>query len=247
MSTFNPIFYYNMISQNPSFLSSVIAAYKFEGNGNDSHTGGFNATNGGSVTFSSTNASDGLAGQFISNTNSRLTIADNNAFSFTNGTVDSPFSIKANVRSISSGLTQPIFSKYTGANNNTSEYLFYLRAPTGRLAILLFNRNVGGGFIGVETTASVTNGLVNNVIVTYNGSGTVGGIQMYINGILQSVNNLSSGTYVGMGNTTVTPIIGNRSGGNNPFVGTIDELYIFNAVLTTTQIATLQSNYYPNF
>lgn len=247
MSTFNPIFYYNMISQNPSFLTSLVAAYKFEGNGNDSYINGFNATNGGSVTFSSTNASDGLAGQFISNTNSRLTIADNNAFSFTNGTTDTALSIKANIRSISSALTQPIFSKWNGTNTNASEYLFYLRAPTGRLAILLFNKNAGGGYIGVETVASVTNGTVNNVVVTYDGSGTVGGIKMYINNVLQAVNNLVNGSYVGMGNTTVTPIIGNRSGGNTPFVGTIDELYVFNTELTTTQIATLQSNYYPNF
>jgi hypothetical protein len=236
-----------MISQNPSFLSSVIAAYKFEGNGNDSHTGGFNATNGGSVTFSSTNASDGLAGQFISNTNSRLTIADNNAFSFTNGTIDTAFSIKANITSSNSTTIQPIFSKYTGSNNNTSEYLLYTRSTTGRLALLLFNKNSGGGFIGVETTRTVTNGVTTNIIVTYDGSAVWTGIKMYINGTLQSVTNISSGSYVGMGNTTVTPIIGNRSGGNNPFVGTIDELYIFNAVLTTTQIATLQSNYYPNF
>ena len=101
--------------------------------------------------------------------------------------------------------------------------------------------------MGVETTASVANGLVNNVIVTYDGSGTFAGIQMFVNGVLQSVTNISSGAYVGMGNTAVTPIIGNRSGGNSPFVGTIDELYIFNAVLNPAQIAKLQTNFYPNF
>jgi len=240
-------YYRTLIQQATSFVNLLVAAYKFENNGNDSHTNGFNGTVGSAVTFSSTNAVDGLAGQFISNTNSRITIADNDAFSFTNGTTDTAFSIKANITSINPTTIQPIFSKWNGSNNNTSEYLFYTRATTGRLAILLFN-NVGTNrFIGVETTASVTNGLVNNVIVTYDGSGTVGGIQMYINGILQSVTNISSGTYVGMGNTTLTPIIGNRSGGNAPFVGTIDELYVFNAELTPAQITTLQTNYYPNF
>lgn len=241
-------YYRTLIQEETGFSNLVVATYKFEGNGNDSHINAYNGTVGSSVAFSTTNAVDGLAGQFINNTNSRIVIADNNAFSFTNGLTDTPFSIKANIRTASITLTQPIFSKYTGANNNTSEYLFYTRGGTGRLAILLFNKNAGGGFIGVETTASVANGLVNNVIVTYDGSGTIGGIQMFINGVFQSsVNNISSGTYVGMGNTAVTPIIGNRSGGNAPFVGTIDELYIFNAVLNATQIDTLQTQYYPNF
>lgn len=242
---FNPIFYYNIITS--SFKNLLVAAYKFEGNGDDSYLNSYNGTNGGSVTFSSTNASSGLAGQFISNTNSRLTIADNSAFSFTNGVSDTPFSIKANITSLNSTTLQPIFSKYNGNNNNTSEYLFYTRASTGRLAILLFNKNVGGGFIGAETTVTVTNGLVTNVIVTYDASAVWTGIKMYINGVSQTLTNISSGTYVGMGDTTVTPIIGNRSGGNNPFIGTIDELYIFNTNLNPTQISALQTNYYPNF
>lgn len=245
MSSFNPIFYYNLITAN-SFKNLLISAYKFENNGND-ELGLYNGTVASAVTFSSTNAVDGLAGQFISNTNSRITIADNNAFSFTNGTTDLPFSIKANIRSISSSLTQPIFSKWNGTNNNTSEYLFYTRASTGRLALLLLNKNSGGGFIALETTVSVANGLVNNVIVTYDGSGVFSGVKMYINGVLQTLNNFSSGSYVGMGNTSVTPIIGNRSVGNTPFVGTIDELYVFNAELTQAQVTVLQSNYYPYF
>jgi hypothetical protein len=240
-------YYRHLIQEETGFSNLVVAAYKFEGNGDDSHINAYNGTVGSSVTFSTTNAVDGLAGQFINNTNSRIVIADNNAFSFTNGLTDTPFSIKANIRTASTTLTQPIFSKYTGSNNNTSEYLFFTRGVTGgRLAILLFNKIIGGGFIGVETTTSVANGLVNNVIVTYDGSGTVAGIQMFINGVLQSLNNISSGAYVGMGNTTVTPIIGNRSG-NTPFVGTIDELYIFNVVLNPAQIDTLQTNFYPNF
>jgi hypothetical protein len=240
-------YYRSLIQTSTSFLNLLVAAYKFENNGNDSYVNAYNGTVGSAVVFSSTNAVDGLAGQFISNTNSRLTIADNNAFSFTNGTIDTAFSIKANITSSNSTTIQPIFSKYTGSNNNTSEYLLYTRSTTGRLALLLFNKNSGGGFIGVETTITVTNGVTTNIIVTYDGSAVWTGIKIYINGTLQSVTNISSGSYVGMGNTAVTPIIGNRSGGNNPFIGTIDELYIFNAALNATQVTTLQSNYYPNF
>jgi hypothetical protein len=53
--------------------------------------------------------------------------------------------------------------------------------------LLLLNKNAGGGFIGLETTVSVTNGLLNNVIVTYDGSATVAGVKMYVNGVLQTL------------------------------------------------------------
>jgi len=239
--------YYRSLIQSISALKSgLIAAYKFESNGNDSYAS-FNGSVGSSVSFSSTNAVDGLAGQFISNTNSRIIINDDNAFSFTNGTTDLPFSIKANIYSNNKTTVQPIFSKWNGTNNNTSEYMLYTRAPTGRLALLLLNKNAGGGYIGLETVNVVVNGNLNNIVVTYDGSATVAGVKMYVNGVLQSLNNFSSGSYVGMGNTSLTPIIGNRSSGNSPFIGTIDELYVFNAELTQVQVTALQSNYYPNF
>ena len=50
-----------------------------------------------------------------------------------------------------------------------------------------------------------------------------------------------------MGNTSLLSQIANTSTTSYPFRGTIDELYVFNAELNTTQVAALQSNYYPNF
>lgn len=244
MSTFNPIFYYNIITSIPSFTNLLVAAYKFENNGNDSYIGGYNATNAGKFTFSSTNASNGLAGQSISNISSRLTIPDNNVFTFSNGTNDTPFSIKVNITTSNTTITRSIFHKWSGYNNNTSEYHLYTKLTTGRLAIDLFNKNPGGSRLSVETITSVTDGITKNIIVTYDGSGVWSGIKIYVNGVLQSLNNLSVGTYTCMGNTSLNTTIG---GAATAFVGTIDELYIFNAELNTTQVAILQSNYYPNF
>jgi hypothetical protein len=50
-----------------------------------------------------------------------------------------------------------------------------------------------------------------------------------------------------MGITTANATIGGPFSGNAPFVGTIDELYIFNGALTQAQVTTLQTQYYPNF
>lgn len=242
-------YYRTLIKQKTDLFNACIAAYKLENNGNDSHINSFNGSVGTSVTFSSTNAVDGLAGQFIANNNSGIIITDNDAFSFTTGTVDKPFAIKANIRTSNTPTNNVIFSKWNGLNSNASEYIFLTRGGTGRLAIFCYNRLAGGAWIGVETTTSICDGNPKNVIVNYNGSGTVSGFQLIVNGTVQSLNNISTGTYLSMGNTTVSPVIGNRSGGSSSYsmIGTIDELYLFNIFLNSAQIAELQNKYYPNF
>ena len=244
-------YYRALIQQSTSFKNLLIAAYKFENNGNDSHTGGYNGTVGVGTTFSTVNAVDGLAAQFTVLTTTRITIPDNNIFSFTTSTgigngVDKPFSIKANIRIINYATNNGIFTKYDGTNTNTSEYMFYVRT-NGRLALLMLNRGTGTNYLLVETIATIALGAVQYVVVTYDGSGTAAGIKLYVNNVLQSTNNASVGTYLSMGNTALTPVIGASALGSIKFVGSIDELYIFNAALTVAQVATLQTNYYPNF
>ena len=240
-------YYRTLIQQTTSFVNLLVAAYKFENNGNDSHTNGFNGTVGSAVIFSTTNAVDGYAGQFGNNVNSRITIADNDAFSFTDGTNDKPFSIKANIYYTQLGAINPIFCRYSGSNNNTSEYLFYLRS-NGKLALLLFNKASGGVYIGAETSAALVVNTAYNVVCTYSGSGSWTGIKLYVNGVSQTLSALNNGSgYTSMGNTSLLSQIANTSTTSYPFRGTIDELYVFNAELNTTQVAALQSNYYPNF
>ena len=240
-------YYRTLIQQATSFVNLLVAAYKFENNGNDSYINGYNGTVGSAVVFSSTNAVDGLAGQFGDNTNSRITIADNDAFSFTDGTNDKPFSIKANINYNQLGAINPIFSRYTGSNNNTSEYLFYLRS-NGKLALLLFNKASGGVYIGAEVTTPLSNNTPYNVIVTNNGSGLWTGIKIYVNGVSQTLSALNHGSgYTSMGNTSLLSQIANTSTTSNPFRGTIDELYIFKAELNQVQVDALQTKYYPNF
>lgn len=241
--------YYRSLIQSISALKSgLIAAYKFESNGNDSYST-YNGTVGTSVTFSTTNAVDGLAGQFTRVINSRITLpTTGNAFSFTNGTTDRPFSIKANIYLRGLGVTQTILGKYSGSANNTSEYFFYVR-PTNQLAIVCCNRLTGNVIIGAQTAVLSLN-TAYNVVVTYDASGTFGGFKIYINGVSQTLTNISSGTgYVGMGITALNPVIGNIAQASATFAmgGMIDELYVFNRVITQAEVTTLQSIYFPNF
>jgi len=241
---FNPAYFYNA---NASLIKKdLVAAYKLS-DGTDSYIYAYHGTVGSAVIFSTTNAVDGTAGQFGDNVNSRITIADNDAFSFTNETNDKPFSIKANIYYTQLGAINPIFCRYSGSNNNTSEYLFYLRS-NGKLAILCFNKASGGVYIGAETSTALTVNTAYNVVVTYSGSGAHTGFKLYVNGVSQTLAALNNGSgYTSMGNTSLLTQIANTSTTNYPFRGTIDELYIFKAELNQVQIDALQTKYFPNF
>ena len=241
---FNPAFFFNSTAS--LIKKDLVAAYKLS-DGTDSYINAYNGTVGSAVIFSTTNAVDGSAGQFANDINSRITIADNDAFSFTDGTNDKPFSIKANINYNQLGAINPIFCRYTGSNNNTSEYLFYLRS-NGKLALLLFNKASGGVYIGAETSNALTVNTAYNVVCTYSGSGSWTGIKLYVNGVSQTLAALNNGSgYTSMGNTSLLSQIGNSSTVVNAYRGTLDELYIFKAVLNQTQIDVLQTKYFPNF
>jgi len=241
---FNPAYFYN--SNSSLIKKDLLAAYKLS-DGTDSYINAYNGTVGSAVIFSTTNAVDGSAGQFGNDPNSRITIADNDAFSFTDGTNDKPFSIKANIYVTQLGAINPIFCRYTGSNNNTSEYLFYLRS-NGKLALLLFNKASGGVYIGAETSAALTVNTAYNIVCTYNGSGVYTGIKLYVNGVSQTLSALNNGSgYTSMGNTSLLSQIANSSTVVNAYRGTLDELYIFKSELNQTQIDVLQTKYYPNF
>lgn len=241
-------YYRTLIQGNSDLFNKAIAIYKFEGNGNDSHTNALHGTVGSAVTFTSANAVDGLAGQFVNSVNSRITLPlTGNLLSFTTGTVDKPFSVKANVLRTASGVNQDIFSKYSTLSN-ASEYRIYVESASNLLTVILTNR-VTGAYLLVRTTVPFPLNTMTNLIVNYNGVGTIStpGIEIYFNNVLQTLTNSSSGTYSSMKITTNPAVIGNKAASNNdPLRGTIDELYVFNAVLTSTERATLQTNYYPN-
>jgi len=241
---FNPPFFFNSTAS--LIKKDLVAAYKLS-DGTDSYINAYNGTVGSAVIFSTTNAVDGSAGQFGNDVNSRITIADNDAFSFTDGTNDKLFSIKANIYYTQLGIINPIFCRYTGSNNNTSEYIFYIRS-NGKLAMLLFNKTAGGVYIGVETSTALAINTAYNVVMTYNASGSHTGIKLYVNGVSQTLAPLNNGSgYTSMGNTSLLSQIANTSTTNNSFRGTIDELYIFKSELNQAQIDVLQTKYYPNF
>ena len=167
-------------------------------------------------------------------------VADNNNLSFGNGTTDSAFSISAWIK-IGQTTAQGIVTKY-GSTSATREYLFYTTG--GKLRLLLSSTNGGYNF-ATGTTILSTNTWY-HVACTYDGRGgstAYNGINIYINGVAESVTT-SGGSYTAMSNTTQVVQIGKYS--TNRLLGYIDETAIFNSELSASDITTIYNSGVPN-
>ena len=220
-----------------NFLDGLVAYYPLNGNSNDI-INGLNGINTG-ITYVTGNVN--LGANFSNNTTSRITIADTDFLSFTNGINDIPFSMVFSIKQTLSG-TNFIFSKYNVSGSIDKEYV-----------VLIFNNKIRFGlftnitnYIVSEASATLALNTWYSVVCTYDGSKNFSGLKVYVNGTLQTITNLSIGTYTGMPNTATTPLIGNRVNNysNEAFSGIIDEGYIYkNRILTATEVSEVYTKF----
>ncbi len=164
-----------------------------------------------------------------------VSIADDDIFTFNNGTDDTPFSISAWVY-MEDSYQFDIVSK--GDWNNNHEYSF--QTAYGNLIFSLIEdssnylgRIYNGGMAGYENTWI-------HVVGTYDGSETLNGLDLYIDGVEVDNANYEGGSYSGMQNLNADVEIGGYSG-RNPN-GSIDEVMIFNRSLSEEEIKALYDN-----
>lgn len=212
----------------------IIAAYPLS-SGVDLKNG-YNGIVGSDVSFSPTINGNGAL--FNGSANSYISLADNDIFSYTNGTTDKPFSIAGWLKITTEGY---VISKAINAYDNSGEWAFqyYQNAVYFRLQ----DKTTSGVRIGfwVATSFSTTK----HFTITYDGSLNSAGLKFYIDGVIVATSAFNSGTYSGCKNTTRPVFLGSASDGTNRFSGILAETYFFNSELTITEITALQSKYYP--
>ena len=106
-----------------------------------------------------------------------------------------------------------------------------------------------GQFLIFYSTSTLLINTWYNVSITYDGSRLISGCKLYINGVsdvlFSASSNLTSSTL-----TLNTSTIGARSAGQFPFNGLIDEVSVFNRVLSPTEVTELYNSglgkQYPN-
>ena len=105
----------------------------------------------------------------------------------------------------------------------------------------MFSTFTGSGFRTGFSPASWNDNAWHYVVVTYDGSQTTSGVTMYYDGVQQSISGDISGT-AGTLTYTQNAEIGSRHGGADFYDGEIDELVIYNKVLTNTEVSALYNS-----
>lgn len=232
MSTFNPIFYYNMIKISDPYLVNQVAHYPLNSNSNDV----INAQNGSDTSVSYANA--GVKGNCatFSGVSSYFDVADSNNFSFTNGSSNTPFSINFWFK-IPSWSNALILNK-----RDTSNFEWQLVTESGtNLVFRWYSQNN----ISLPQSFTITNAntllTVNNwhmITITGNGNNnSVNEVNIYINGGLRTITRPATGRLC-MLNTTGILRAGRIS-------GAIDGLRFWkNRELTSTEITNIYTTLY---
>ena len=152
---------------------------------------------------------------FYSATSDYIAIPNNSSLTFGNGTTDNAFSVSLwmNPAAISSGA---IFYK-------TNEY--FLQFISSNLYFRTYD--ISGksmGFYKSGISSFIIPGSWNHILINYDGSSTVGGYSLYVNGSLVSPTGTINTGYTAMQNTSSSLLI-TRGSTTNTYIA---DVYIFN-------------------
>jgi len=181
--------------------------------------------------------------------NDYVSFADNDAFSFTNGTDDTPLSVSAWVK-MEDATNFPVLSKYS-TTTAAREWLFYVSGSDYLGAVLMGS---DGNTASVISDEGITNreGQWTHLAMTYAGAGpnssnsfssasASGCLELYINGKLQPNVTRSSASYVGMQNTS-QPVELARFNNATEAKGEIRDVKLFNKELSAAEVKEVYSN-----
>ena len=172
-----------------------------------------------------------------------VSFADNDAFSFTNGTDDTPFSISTWVKPKTNAQFIPM-ARYGGSGNK--EFLFY-SAGSGGLKLYLCNAS-DTQRVTVTMDTTLTLNEWHHMTVTYAGAGpnsansfsnAQNGVTIYLNGKAVAAT-ASNNSYGGMSSTAAATTIGKQ--GSNYSTGEIRDVKLYNKELSAAEVKEVYSN-----
>ena len=196
-----------------------------------------------SVNTSTAHATGKLDGALDFNGDRYVTIGDDNAFSFGNGTSDSPFSVVAWVYVTDTASVQVVISKYDATTgNNQKEWL--LDFNTEENLIFLVADQTNSVISYVTTDAALSSGW-RLIVATYDGEGgatAADGIEIYVDGLSVNVSVTNDASYVAMSNTSASVLLGAYTGAaqlSSYFADKLDNIVIVDRVITEAEVKAL--------
>lgn len=174
----------------------------------------------------------------LDGTNDYIDCGGDADFSFTDGAGnDSAFSISAWVK-LDASTRGRIISKgdvewLMGTDGNSKFSLFLYGSAT----------NIN---IAVRESTALSTGTWHHLVATYDGSETVGGINLYRAGGTITTTTSSGGTYTGMSSQQGALNIGRWQSNNSFYNGLVDEVAIFDYELTSSQVSDIYNSGSPS-
>jgi hypothetical protein len=162
-----------------------------------------------------------------------ISIPDNDVFSFGNSSTDSPFTFEAWINP-TDATDFRILAKFA---SGVREY-FLSTSTDDTIICVLYDYSSDFVFEYAKTTSTLSDGQWANVAVTYDGRGGAGarnGIEIYINGQIQTVTRVFNGTYTAMKNGFQPVDIG-RFNATSFASGKLSVLKVYDRDLTASEV-----------
>ena len=174
--------------------------------------------------------------------NSLISITvDNSNFSFTDGVKDTPFSISAWYSPDNLTDNGFIVSKYDSTHSH-KEYVFAQSGVYEGAVYLEIYDDLTGGMLQKYSAANVLEAHApRHVVVTYDGSATLDGIVIYVNGKRTDGPVVTSGNYLSQRVTPAPFVIGNQANAHTSKAldGDLAQVCVWQKALSAAEVATL--------
>ena len=221
-------------------LSNIISEWKMQDNVLDT----VGSNNGTATAITYATGGVGKLAQFNGAT-SKINISDSSDFTFGDGTGnDLPFSTSCLISFDNNSNRSRFLNKRGGGVATENEWDVIYRQSSG-IDFTFYSQKAQSVFVSRRVAFTPTNGVLYHVVCTSDGSGTIGGSKIYINGVefTDTVLNNTNGVYVGMSNSTSPLSIGvlEYTSNLNFHAGDIDVVRVWNKELTQTETTNIST------
>ncbi len=152
------------------------------------------------------------------------------------------FSISCWFKRTRSGVSEFLVAKQDSTSNSRG-YTLLIPFDDNKVTFVIRNNTALSGRLIVDCTTAITDTNWHNIIMTYDGSSNVSGINLYLDG--NNDTGVTSGTLSATISNTANFQIGAKNG-SNEFSGNIDEVAVFNSELSQSDVTTIYNSGVPN-
>jgi len=155
-----------------------------------------------------------------------------NTLDFTN---TDAFSISCWFKRTRSGVSEFLISKQDSTSNSRG-YTLLIPFDDNKVTVVIRNNTASSGRLIVDCTTAITNTNWHHIVMTYDGSSNVSGINLYLDG--NNDTGVTSGTLSATISNTASFQIGAKNG-SNEFSGNIDEVSVFTSELSASDVTAI--------